>query len=167
MQLKFSSPAFPITGEVNYLCLYDKVVDTSVLYAVLVKLTSQQTGYTKYAAASTTWGTDKERYTAIGLYTTRDPSIESLPSGIIYVGYSDFPEGFYDVTIYENSSNGNVDPTGLNILHIGVLNLYPAIANTEPVEYTEYTTNDADVESVYITNEQWYKLQKIGMNTIL
>ena len=151
MQLKFSPPAYPVNGEVNYLCLYDKVVDPSVLYAVLVKLTSQQTGYTKYVSASTTWGTDKERYTSMGLYTTRDPAIEDLGSGRIYVGYPDFPQGFYDVTIYENSSNGNLDPTGLNILHIGVLNLYPATANTEPVEYTEYTTNDTETESVYVT----------------
>ena len=152
MQLKFNPPGYPVNVEVNYLCLYDEISDTSNLYASLIKLTSQQTGYTKYVIASTVWGSNKERWTSLGLYTTRSSGTEDLGTGIIYVGNTNFPQGFYDVIIYENSSNENLDPTGLNIVYRGLLNLYPATGNTEPVEYTEYTTNDSDTESVYITN---------------
>ena len=51
--------------------------------------------------------------------------------------------------IYENNNNGNLDPANvIKTLYTGLLNLTSA---TAPTDYSEYTTNDSDTESVYIT----------------
>jgi hypothetical protein len=70
--------------------------------------------------------------------------------GVIFLGSTDYPLGFYDVVIYQNSSNSNLDPSGLTTIWNGLMNLTNN-ANASPVDYTEYTTNDSDTESVYIT----------------
>ena len=75
---------------------------------------------------------------------------DNLAGGIIALGTTDYPLGFYDVTIYEQSTGGNLDPTGLTVIYTGLMNL-SSTSSTRSVTYTEYTTNDSDTESVYIT----------------
>jgi len=69
--------------------------------------------------------------------------------GLIILGNTDYPLGFYDVTIYQNNNNANLDPANaVKTLYVGLLNL---ISSTATTDYSEYTTNDSDTESVYIT----------------
>ena len=56
---------------------------------------------------------------------------------------------FLTKTIYQNSSNSNLDPSGLTTtLYTGLLNL---TSSTDTTQYKQYTTNDTDTDSVYIT----------------
>ena len=135
----------------NYirLNLYDKIT-SSTIYNPLVSITSQITGKTKTFVVGNTDITNKERYLSM-LYNIRNNGTETLTAGIISIGDNDYPYGFYDVTIYQNTSNTNIDSSGLNKIFTGLLN-FKAV-NNNAVTYTEYTTNDSDTESVYITNE--------------
>ena len=81
-------------------------------------------------------------------------SVSSSPNpliGYIQLGTTDFPYGFYDVTMYDNNISGNLDPANaIKPVWYGLLNLIPESTNPA-VEYTDYNTNDSDTESVYIT----------------
>ena len=90
-----------------------------------------------------------DRYTQLTYSTT--PTYNELGNllGVIQVGTTDFPFGFYDIVIYKNSSNANLDPANVSVvLYTGLFNLKSTTAATQ---YTEYTTNDSDTESVYLT----------------
>ena len=77
-----------------------------------------------------------------------DPSL-----GYVKVGTIEFPYGFYDFKVYEMSSAGDYDPrNALGTLFEGTMNLSQQGTFKEPVNYKEYTNNDADTESIYITN---------------
>ena len=130
-----------------YLNLYDEF-DSTTIYKPLVTVTSQLTGKSKTFRVFSVFSTNKERWLEC-LFATTTTLSENLSSGVIILGTTDFPLGFYDVTIYENSDNVNLDPSGLNVVYTGLMNLY---STTSPsVTYSEYTTNDSDTESVYIT----------------
>tara|TARA_R100000655_G_scaffold937_2_gene3828 strand:- start:1053 stop:1496 length:444 start_codon:yes stop_codon:yes gene_type:complete len=130
-----------------YLNLYDEFNSTTI-YTPLITITSQLTGKSKTFKAFSVFSTNKERWLECLIATTTTLS-ENLSAGVIILGTTDFPLGFYDMTIYENSSNSNLDPSGLNVVYTGLMNLY---STTSPsVTYSEYTTNDSDTESVYIT----------------
>jgi hypothetical protein len=86
------------------------------------------------------------------VFTTRDAGQEVLLEAKIQLGTTDFPLGFYDVTIYNNTDNTNLDTTGLPVIWNGLMNLTGFSSATQSVTYTEYTTNDADTESIYLTN---------------
>ena len=130
-----------------YLDLYDKMTNSD--YKVLMTLTSQLTGKSKTFIAATTYA-NKDRYLYLLILVATYLGAENLLTGTIFLGSTDYPLGFYDVTIYQNTSNTNLDPTGLTVIYTGLANLSPT-SDAEPVEYTEYTTNDSDTESVYIT----------------
>ena len=90
--------------------------------------------------------TNENRYTEMK-YTIGTTDLPLL--GLIILGTTDYPFGFYDVTIYQNSSNSNLDPSGLTTtLYTGLLNLRSLVDTTQ---YTSYTINDSDTDSVYIT----------------
>ena len=130
-----------------YLNLYDEF-DSTTIYKPLVTVTSQLTGKSKTFVVFSLFSTNKERWLEC-LFATTTTSSEDLDAGLVILGTTDYPLGFYDVTIYENSSNTNLDPSGLNLVYTGLMNLY---STTSPsVTYSEYTTNDSDTESVYIT----------------
>ena len=130
-----------------YLNLYDEF-DSTTIYKPQVTVTSQLTGKSKTFRVFSVFSTNKERWLEC-LFATTTTLSENLSSGVIILGTTDFPLGFYDVTIYENSDNVNLDPSGLNVVYTGLMNLY---STTSPsVTYSEYTTNDSDTESVYIT----------------
>ena len=131
-----------------YLNLYDEMTSTD--YDVLVSVTSQLTGKTKTFRPTTTY-TNKDRYTQMTIFVLNSTGGENLGSGVVFLGSTDFPLGFYDVVIYQNNNNTNLDPdNAIKTIYTGLANLSPTDA-VEPVDYTEYTTNDSDTESVYIT----------------
>lgn len=132
-----------------YLDLYDKMTNTD--YRPLVEFTSQFTGKTKIFSTNFVV-TNKERYIELSYRTVRSLGEESLVGGMIYVGTTDFPLGLYDVSIYQNTSNENLDPTGLILLYTGLMKMAMSSGETQPIEYTEYTTNDSDTDTIYITN---------------
>tara|TARA_R100000781_G_C4076006_1_gene126100 strand:- start:270 stop:779 length:510 start_codon:yes stop_codon:yes gene_type:complete len=77
---------------------------------------------------------------------------DDVANGLIKVGTTDMPYGFYDFKIYEMSSAGDYDPdNALATLFTGLMNLSAKGDYKQSVEYSEYTTNDSDTESVYIT----------------
>ena len=130
-----------------YLNLYDKM--TNADYKVLTTVTSQLTGKSKTFLTSTNYA-NKDRYLFFLILVCTRLDHENLNSGTIFLGSTDYPLGFYDVTMYQNTSNTNLDPSGLTVIYNGLANLAPT-SDAEPVTYSEYTTNDSDTESVYIT----------------
>jgi hypothetical protein len=139
-----------IYNNLVYLDLYDKWItsdpDTKWL---LCELTSQFTDKTVYFLPTGVW-TYKDRYVQLSIRTTRGLPAPSVT--VVELGTTELPLGFYDITIYQNTDNANLDPTGLTTIYEGLMNLSIISGATEPVVYTEYTTNDADTESIYITN---------------
>ena len=135
------------TVNSTYLNLYDEM--TNADYKVLTTVTSQLTGKSKTYLTSTNYAS-KNRYLFLLTLVCATQAAENLSTGTIFLGSTDYPLGFYDVTIYQNTDNSNLDPTGLTIIYTGLMNL-EASSDAEPVTYSEYTTNDSDTESVYIT----------------
>ena len=139
----------PLIGNNFYLNLYDKIKPGTV-YRPLVKLTNQVTGYSKIVSVSGAT-TNKDRYLFSQIISNRGVVPEDLDAGNVLFGNTNFPLGFYDVVIYKNTSNVNMDISGLSIIYNGLANVTGNTDDTEPVKYSEYTTNDSDTESVYIT----------------
>ena len=122
-------------------------------YNPLQKLKSQQTGKSVYFCSSAI-KTNLERY--IGLYCLASVKGLNFPDlGYVNLGYPESPLGFYDYTVYENTSSSNLDPTGLKVIYNGLANVIPVDGNNVSYPsptYTEYTTSDSENESVYLTN---------------
>jgi len=77
---------------------------------------------------------------------------DDVANGLIKVGTTDMPYGFYDFKIYEMSSAADYNPdNAIGTLWTGLMNLSQTGDYKQSVDYTEYTTNDTDTESVYIT----------------
>tara|TARA_R100000664_G_scaffold31346_1_gene44878 strand:- start:963 stop:1427 length:465 start_codon:yes stop_codon:yes gene_type:complete len=151
---QFSTPSaegFFLINNIVRLNIYDKFTSTAFVRP-LWGLKSQFTKKEKYYTPAVDY-TNKERFVQMSTRTIKNIS-ENLPAGNIKLGTTDFPLGFYDVSIYENVVQGNLDPTGLNLVYTGIMNLICKNASTgkdaPPVEYTE---NNADTEnnSVYLT----------------
>jgi hypothetical protein len=132
---------------------------------ILYKLESQQTGKTKLFARtglSPAVGINVNKYkrqvTLSFKYSVNPSSTEDLSAGNVRVATDDFPLGFYNLTVYETDTDGELNPDNAKaILYNGILNMkareLPGTSADFPsVVYTEYTTNDADTDSVYITN---------------
>jgi hypothetical protein len=122
---------------------------TAYDYGLLTTLTSQQTGKSKTFISGVNYD-NVPRFAYIIILVKPSASGENLIAGTIFLGSTDFPLGLYDVTFYQNSSGVNLDPTGLPIVGTTLCNL-AASSDVQPVQYSEYTTNDSDTESVYIT----------------
>jgi len=128
-----------------YLRLTD-VGSASNVIRPLISIKSQQTEKELNFMASLVTITNENRYTEMK-YTIGTNDIPLL--GLIKLGNTDYPFGFYDVTIYQNISNSNLDPSGLTTtLYTGLLNLRSLVDTTQ---YKQYTINDSDTDSVYIT----------------
>jgi|TARA_R110000824_G_scaffold122703_1_gene280061 hypothetical protein len=150
-----------------YIGLYDKMITSianfSLTQDLLFSATSQFTGKTKnFLNFATVDATNYERYFKIQVNGVAQeiPGLLDPLFGYIDLGNKDFPFGFYDIKIYQNDPGypSNLDPNfeGLNagfpaLLYTGLLNVIPANSNPA-VTYNEYTTNDTDTDSVYITN---------------
>jgi len=91
-------------------------------------------------------------------YSVNPDSTEDLSRAEILVGTDEFPLGFYNMTIYQIDTQGELDPANATAtLYSGLLNMTASDATTgtgnfESVQYTQYTNNDSENESVYLTN---------------
>ncbi len=121
--------------NIIYLNIYDKMTNSD--YRPLITVTSQLTGKSKTFVFTSANYFNKDRYVQLLLYVTSIPANENLSGGTVYLGNTDCPLGFYDVTIYQNTDNTNIDPTGLTVVYQGLMNLTND-SSTNPVEYTEY-----------------------------
>ena len=149
MQVKIGNYGDVLLLNSFYLDIHDKMTIDSG--RVLITFTSQFTGKSKTVSVNTVY-TNKERYVSLSFFTTRSLSQEDLLEAKMQLGTTDYPLGFYDATLYQNADSNNLDPTGLPVIWNGVMNLAGNTNATESVSYTEYTTNDADTESIYLTN---------------
>ena len=133
-----------------YLNLFDKM--TNIDYSPLISLTNQLTGKSKVFRPLSVDTTNKDRYIKLSFQILTSSGSEDLTGGKAFLGSKDYPLGFYDVVIYQNNNNTNLDPdNAVKRIFTGLANLSATDA-VKPVTYTEYTTNDSDTESVYITN---------------
>jgi hypothetical protein len=128
-----------------YLEIYDKM--TNIDYKPLFTFTSQASKKSFTFVPFVVDYTNKNRYVKCDFLVAATAFLPTF--GIIHFGSTDLPYGFYDVIIYQNTSDSNLDPTGLTQIWDGLANVVPN--NNPAVEYTEYNTNDADTESVYVT----------------
>tara|TARA_R100001244_G_scaffold131331_1_gene104439 strand:- start:1093 stop:1533 length:441 start_codon:yes stop_codon:yes gene_type:complete len=111
----------------------------------LISIKSQQTQKVLNFMPTSVTSSTAERYNKLTYKIGADYPL----GGLIVLGTTDYPLGFYDVTIYQNNLNSNLDPANtIKTLYTGLMNL---ISSTATAQYTEYTTNDSDTESVYIT----------------
>jgi hypothetical protein len=121
---------------------------TATTYNPLFALTSQSTNKTKYVVAPTNDYTNKERYVKLAINIS-STGVEAGHVGIITLGNADFPYGFYDVVIYQNYSNTNIDPdSAIKVIYKTIMNL--KAVNNDAITYTEYT--DTISSPTYITN---------------
>ena len=143
------------TTSLNFALIRLNILDkmTNTDYRPLMTLTSQLTGNSKtfrFSSFHTLWG---DRYAQLLVYIQPIASAENLLLGSIFLGSTDYPLGFYDVKIYQNdpSTATNLDPdNAIKLLYTGLMNL-EAKSGNEAIDYKEYTTNDSETESVYIT----------------
>ena len=156
-KLRANNEGFSNFFDIN---LYDKFENKDNVYKPLITFTSQFTGNSKTVLANLTDvdDSDKKRYVGMGVVTTQ--TLDNLSEAVIKLGTTDFPLGFYDAIIYENTSSTNMDTTGLKIVYYGVMNLEITEGDEEPsippVVYTEYTDNDSDINNIFLTAEGAY-----------
>jgi hypothetical protein len=112
----------------------------------LVKFTSQQTDKSKIFIPTLFTTSNKARYCTI---IWLDGTPENLTSGLIDMGNTDFPLGYYDVTIYKNTSNSNLDTSVATPVYYTILNMFDS--TKAPTTFNKYSNNDTDTNSVYIT----------------
>ena len=140
-----------------YLNVYNEMNEGQESGRSLCTFTSQFTGKSKTVSLNTGYdnpstGPYNQRYVFYYMWTVRQASLENLIAGTMQMGTTDFPLGLYDTIIYNNTDNTNLDPTGLPILWKGLMNLSSYYKDTRPVTYTEYSSNDGDTNSIYLTN---------------
>ena len=133
---------------VAYANIYDIV--STYTYTPLWVIKSQLTGKEKSFIPTVFLETTKPRAAGFLYQTASVVANENLTGGKIFIGDTNYPLGFYDLEIYNNSSASNLDKSGLTKLFTGLFNVRGG-TNREAVTYSEYTTNDADTESVYVT----------------
>ena len=134
----------------------------------LFKLESTETGKIKYYTRSSSsdfsyaagTGVDKhKRYIPLFFYYSVSSTLtEDLSASQLIVGTDEFPMGFYNFTVYQTETLGEFNPANATAtLYEGILNMTGSnnasdSLNFQDVRYNEYTTNDTDTDTVYITN---------------
>jgi len=145
--IQFTQKSVPENQRI-YGNLYDLMTNNDE-YNPLVVYKSQFTGYTKISLATSVFWNSKDRYVSFLQTILAQGGTEDLSTGKVLFGTKNFPFGFYDVTIYQNNNNTNMDIA--NTIKVVYNTLLNVSSFTETVDYKEYTTNDSDTESVYIT----------------
>ena len=137
------------TQTIN-LNLWDSIFFRSVYtintHIPLVNIISQQTNNNKVFRPFAIDFTNKDRYVSLTYIT--NPSNEILSLGLIEFGNDDYPFGFYNMQIYSSTSD-SMSIIGLNAVYTGLFNITNDVL---AVNYSQYSTNDTDTKSVYITN---------------
>tara|TARA_R100001594_G_scaffold2197_3_gene8878 strand:+ start:3098 stop:3661 length:564 start_codon:yes stop_codon:yes gene_type:complete len=132
----------------------------------LFKLESTETGKIKYYckthAPSYGVGTGVDKHkrwiSFLFFYSVSTTLTEDLSESKLIVGTDDFPMGFYNFTIYQTETAGELNPDNATAtLYEGLLNMTGSdndsdSLNFQDVKYKEYTDNDSDTESIYLTN---------------
>ena len=152
IQLKVKNVGDFSVSNSFYLDVYNEMNEGQDSGRSLCTFTSQFTGKSKTVSLNTGYGDFNKRYVQYGLFTNRDADQENLLTAIIQLGTTDFPLGFYDVIIYNNTDNTNIDPTGLTVIWKGLMNLTGFSSATQSVTYTEYNENDNYVNIINLTN---------------
>ena len=135
------------TANYIYADLYD--VMTSIAEKPLIKITSQSTNKSKVFRAGIVDTTNKNRYMRITYQIAKDSSNEALTSGVVFLGSTEYPYGFYDVVIYQNNDATNLDPdNAIKVIYKTVMNL--KAVNNDAITYSEYTETISS--PTYITN---------------
>jgi len=135
------------TENYIYADLYDEM--TATTYKPLVSITSQSTNKLKVFRAGVFDTTNKNRYMRITYQISKDSSVEGLTSGVVFLGSTEYPYGFYDVVIYQNNDGSNLDPdNAVKVIYRSIMNL--KAVNNDAITYTEYT--DTVSSPTYITN---------------
>tara|TARA_R110002020_G_scaffold92899_2_gene224481 strand:- start:24928 stop:25497 length:570 start_codon:yes stop_codon:yes gene_type:complete len=134
----------------------------------LMELESQQTGkikrfnnYDATGSSGINCGVNlnhAERYIYLRYYYNQT-GVEDLTSStkaIVNIGVADFPLGYYNLKIYEMEERGDFDPdNALSTLLTTQVVMYPnSVVGTDyflQVDYKEYTNNNTDNNSVYVT----------------
>ena len=140
-----------------YINLYDEMIknDYELTQEPIFSIVSQQTGKEKLFYPYSMDTTNYKRYYKfrVKYVATETEPLFTPINGWIALNNQNFPYGLYDLKIYQNAI-GYTTLTLDNVIKLvysGLLNVTP-LGNSVSVEYTEYTTNDSDTESVYITN---------------
>ena len=159
-QLKTSgTTAIGGTGNLIYVNIFDAYQNKdNIQYKPIITLTSQMTGKSKSFLSNEYIYTNKERYVSLKILVITSGT-ENLASGLVLLGNKDLPYGFYNVNIRENTSallpGDAADINSKHLVYTGLANLSCRETGSQAnpaVTYTEYSTNDSDTESVYITN---------------
>mgnify|MGYP003132653333 CR=1 FL=1 len=148
---------FPYNGQgsVNFCSVSVNIysINLSVpemfIFKPLIGLTSQQTRKSIYVLPFVSGYAINGRDVQFGFGS----GLNFPTLGWIIIGNYDYPLGLYDVNIYYNTSDGNLDPTGQILMWSGLMNFYPADSDHANVQYVPYTNNDSDTDHVYITAE--------------
>ncbi len=116
----------------------------------LIQFKSQQTNKSLFFLPLFVVTTKIDRFCQLVFFNTT-LGVEDLLNGYITMGTTDLPYGFYDVTIYKNVTNTNLNPNANNVqpVYYTLMNLFDSTKS--PSTFTEYTTNDTNTNSVYIT----------------
>lgn len=132
--------------------LKDKLTpDFDTSDGILISVRSQLSKRYRFFTPIVNWGEGyyNSRFTTFFIYTSATGSDVSL--GIIQMGTEDYPLGFYDVIIYQNSFAANFNPDGLNVIYTGLANVTATTDAQSPI-YTEYEkTYLESTTSVYET----------------
>ena len=152
--MQFTQYSWITILQQQWVSIYDEM--TSMDYKPLVSFENQFTGKTKLVLPFGIYLVNKERYVGVSFYILQKNGTEDLPVGKILFGTDEFPYGLYNLTIYQNNSDTNMDiDNTIKVVYNGLANitLSPVASDGSNVPYyKEYTTNDSDTESVYITN---------------
>jgi hypothetical protein len=104
----------------------------------LVGFTSNATNETKYIAsgATATGATNQPRYLSFSIYPGKPEVLSGTPT--YDLSGPKFPEGYYSYTIYAQTVEWNLNPSGLTVVNTGI-----AFFQNEGGAFTEdtYTSN--------------------------
>ena len=103
IQLLVKQESDVIQNNNYYINLFDDMVSSdTTIYRPLQIITSQLTGKSKAFTGSIV-ETNKDRYIKLACVTSITATVEDPTAGVIQVGTTDFPLGFYNITMYENT----------------------------------------------------------------
>tara|TARA_R100000306_G_scaffold48583_1_gene45993 strand:+ start:738 stop:1181 length:444 start_codon:yes stop_codon:yes gene_type:complete len=135
-----------VSPQTFYINVADEMTNTD--YKPLIRFTNQLSGEDVLFIPFNASYTNESRYVGFEVMVIVSASVPLL--GFLNLGTKDLPFGLYDVTMYQNTDNTNLDPTGLTTIWEGLMNL-TARADFPAVQYNQYNTNDTETEAVYIT----------------
>ena len=125
---------------------------TLTTYKPLISLRSQMSNNdTNFIPTSWNLAND-ERYIRLTFSLLNETGSPDAATGLIRLGTSTKPFGFYDVTIYQNSSDSNLIPA-LTVKTIYKTMMYVKAVNNDSVDYVAPLTPAFKTNSkIFITN---------------